>query len=139
MNRDETVKAMAKMLCPKGTANCGKCSKNYKCNVNFSQLSQLFDGGCRIIGDDEVVLTKGAYESLSNKAKENVVKALAIKQETTREILQEILCTKSCEEWFENEQLVDFGRKIVDKIDDIANKYGIEIGGLIYENICKNS
>ena len=48
--RAKTVKDMAKILCPKGTANCEKCSKDYKCNVNFSQLSQLFDGGCRILG-----------------------------------------------------------------------------------------
>jgi 6-phosphogluconate dehydrogenase len=52
MNKNETVKNMAKILCPKGTANCEKCSKDYKCNVNFSQLSQLFDGGCRILDDE---------------------------------------------------------------------------------------
>lgn len=55
MNKDETVTAMAKILCPKGTANCEKCSKNYKCNVNFSQLAQLFDGGCRILGPVELL------------------------------------------------------------------------------------
>ena len=64
MNKDEAVKDMAKILCPKGTANCEKCSKDYKCNVNFSQLSQLFDGGCRIIGDDEFVLKKDEYKEL---------------------------------------------------------------------------
>lgn len=42
------------------------------------------------VGKDEVVLTKGAYESISNKAKANVVKAVEIKQEAAREILQAI-------------------------------------------------
>jgi 6-phosphogluconate dehydrogenase len=76
MNRDETVKYMAKILCPKGTANCEKCSKNYKCNVNFSQLSQLFDGGCRIIGDDEIVLKKDEYAELCMAEYESIDEAI---------------------------------------------------------------
>lgn len=64
MNRDETVKDMAKILCPKGTANCEKCSKSYKCDVKFSQLAQLVDGGCQLVGDDEVVLKKDDYKEL---------------------------------------------------------------------------
>lgn len=95
--------------------------------------------GYKLIGNEEVVISKHLYEQLKkhnadrkrlrlrwHQAKQELEQA---KQETAREILQEILYTKSCEEWFENEQLVDFGKKIVDKIENLANKYGIELEG----------
>lgn len=64
MDKETQVLEMAKILCPKGTANCEKCSKNYKCDVKFSQLAELFDGGCQIVGDDEIVIKKSEYDTL---------------------------------------------------------------------------
>ena len=50
-----------------------------------------------------------------------------IRKETAKEILNEILFVESVEGWEENEQLVKFGNKIVDKIEELAKKYGVEI------------
>lgn len=50
-----------------------------------------------------------------------------IRKETVKEILNEILFVESVEGWEENEQLVKFGNKIVDKIEELAKKYGVEI------------
>lgn len=99
MDKETQVLEMAKILCPKGTANCEKCSKNYKCDVKFSQLAELIDGGCRIVGEDEIVIKKSEYKGLrltkyiameeaieyEKTAYKQLEKA---KQETTREILQ---------------------------------------------------
>lgn len=49
-----------------------------------------------------------------------------VRKETAREILNEILFVESVEGWEENEQLVKFSNKIVDKIEELANKYGVE-------------
>ena len=99
MNRDETVKDMAKILCPKGTANCEKCSKSYKCDVKFSQLAQLVDGGCQLVGDDEVVLKKHEQDKLllaQYAARKTIDEIFSLslekieeaKKETAREILR---------------------------------------------------
>lgn len=68
--------------------NCEYYAMKYCGSVK--KANALYNAGCRIVGEDEVVLTKGAYESISNKAKANVVKALEIKQETARAILKEL-------------------------------------------------
>ena len=46
--------------------------------------------GYRKIPEDSVVLSKGAYESLSSKAKANVVNAIEIRKETAEEIYTKI-------------------------------------------------
>ena len=84
-----------------GYQPCNKCEYKLKC--------------------EECVYNHMSISTIVNDAQKAIVK----------EILKEILYTKSCEEWFENEQLVDFGRKIVDKIDNIAQKHGIELGDYI--------
>lgn len=107
MDKETQVLEMAKILCPKGTANCEKCSKNYKCDVKFSQLAELFDGGCQIVGDDEIVIKKSEYEAV--KKSKNIIQLdiseellkeyeyemqelkQKVRQETTREILQEVV------------------------------------------------
>ena len=50
-----------------------------------------------------------------------------IEKETVEKILNEILFVESVEGWEENEQLVKFGNKIVDKIEELAKKYGVEV------------
>lgn len=111
MDKEKQVLEMAKILCPKGTANCEKCSKNYKCDVKFSQLAELFDGGCQIVGEDEIVVKKEAYEKfvgqlieqeeIAHSYEQGYAELLQsnhflqdklenARQETTREILQYI-------------------------------------------------
>ena len=50
-----------------------------------------------------------------------------IEKETAEKILNEILFVVCVEGWEENEQLVKFGNKIVDKIEELAKKYGVEV------------
>ena len=50
-----------------------------------------------------------------------------IEKETAEKILNEILFVESVEGWEEDEQLVKFGNKIVDKIEELAKKYGVEV------------
>ena len=52
-----------------------------------------------------------------------------IEKETAEKILNEILFVESVEGWEENEQLVKFGNKIVDKIEELAKKYGVKVKG----------
>ena len=48
-------------------------------------------------------------------------------KETAREILKEILFVKGIKGWQKNKQLVAFGNRIVDKIDELAKQFGVEI------------
>lgn len=48
-------------------------------------------------------------------------------KETAKEILKEILLIESVDGWQENKQLVDFGNKIVDKIERLAKQFGVEV------------
>lgn len=73
MDKETQVLEMAKILCPKGTANCEKCSKNYKCDVKFSQLAELIDGGCQIVGDDEIVESMKTYERARQEAAREII------------------------------------------------------------------
>ena len=50
-----------------------------------------------------------------------------VRKHTAKEILQELLLVESVEQWQENEQLVQFGNKIVDKILELAKRFGIEV------------
>lgn len=141
MNKDEN---MAKAIRKAMVEYVGE--KYYElCVAGFSAdiiSKALYNANYRKIPEGSVVISKEEYEILTNisSLKDKVQEALNInpieelvqverdaRQETAREILQEILYTKSSEEWFENEQLVDFGKKIVDKIENLANKYGIEL------------
>ena len=106
MDKETQVLKMAKILCPKGTANCEKCSKNYKCDVKFSQLAELFDGGCQIVGENEIVIKQTDYVELNKdfydwkkEYDHNCLLRLEVfelekqlekaKQEAVREVLQE--------------------------------------------------
>lgn len=89
----------------------------------------------RKVGEDEVVLTKGAYESISNKAKANVVKALEIKQEAVREVLQKLFPKEDMStdttvdldkngKWVKRE--INYFTIYEDEVKDLAKEYGIE-------------
>lgn len=71
------------------------------------------------IPEDSVVLTKGAYESISSKAKANVVNAVEIRKETVSEILDRV----DYESGGQTKQITDLLRK----------QYGVEIKENKYE------
>ena len=89
---------------------------------------KLYDLGYRKLPDGATVLLVGKYnQALDGKTIEYFIKHNEqIRKETAREILNEILFVESVEGWEENEQLVKFSNKIVDKIEELANKYGVE-------------
>ena len=63
------------------------------CDTSFEENCKLLAYdlvtlGYQKVDTNSVILTKGAYESLSSKAKANVVNAVEIRKETAREILQ---------------------------------------------------
>ena len=131
MNKDEMK--MIEEMATHMVDYCGRfqmCPYDADSNVtcDICKARSLYNANCRIIADDEIVVKKSEQKQWlkdcieSNKKTEEIAR-----KQTAREILQEILYTKSCEEWFENEQLVDFGEKIVDKIENLAKKYGIEL------------
>ena len=88
----------------------------------------IYNAGYRKVPDGAVVLLIGKNnQALDEKTIVYFVKHNEqIRKETAREILNEILFVESVEGWEENEQLVKFSNKIVDKIEELANKYGVE-------------
>lgn len=50
-----------------------------------------------------------------------------VRKETAEKILKEILFVKGIKGWQENKQLVEFGNKIVDKIEELAKQFGVEV------------
>lgn len=71
--------------------------------------------------EDSVVLSKGAYKSLSSKAKANVVNAVEIRKETAEKILNETMHIPVIEGKFVK---VD---DLIDKLKEIATREGVEI------------
>lgn len=58
---------------------------------HFHRIARfLYKHNYRKLPEDAVVLTKGAYESLSNKARANVVNAVELRKETAREVLDKV-------------------------------------------------
>lgn len=79
----------------------------------------IYGNNYRKIPEDSVVLTKGAYESISSKAKANVVNAVEIRKETAREILTEMFECINC-----------FGVDYVDireKLEELAKQHGVDL------------
>lgn len=111
MDKETQVLEMAKILCPKGTANCEKCSKNYKCDVKFSQLAELIDGGCQIVGEDEqIVNTKQLNGTLNSTLESGKRMGYAQgREETAREIIAIIIDDDGAD------------------LNKIAQKYGVEL------------
>lgn len=130
MDKETQVLEMAKILCPKGTANCEKCSKNYKCDVKFSQLAELFDGGCQIVGEDEIVIKKEDVDYITELYREKFGQVekwrnlcdLKIK-ETARDIFEDIefygVRSLNDKVWGNHFKLTDY------TILDLKIKYGI--------------
>lgn len=129
-----------------GTKRCSRCFSKY-----------LYEQGYRKVPEDSVVLSReelseepyndfckgcpnvrvrssGMTDCCADYSCEQFQKYARLlelyeqsRKETAKEILNEILFVESVEGWEENEQLVKFGNKIVDKIEELAKKYGVEI------------
>lgn len=100
------------------------------CDTSFEENCKLLAYdlvtlGYQKVDTNSVILTKGAYESLSSKAKANVVNAVEIRKETAREILTELL--DFVNGWFEGVENNDFGVEFNRISKDFAEKYGVEI------------
>ena len=107
----------------------------------YGKAEELIKQGYQKVDKDkQIVLSREEYEILLSNADNAFQDGLnesrelykqevetEIRKETAREILKELLFVESVEGWQENEQLVEFGNKIVDKIEELAKQYGIEI------------
>lgn len=84
-----------------------------------------------------VVLSKEEWAGLQGKAWASTFKdaeilqlkeeLIQVRKETVEKILKEILFVKGIKGWQENKQLVEFGNKIVDKIEELAKQFGVEV------------
>lgn len=92
---------MAKADLEYGIQECSKCEYKLRCEE------------CVYNGKDMAALIE--FEKQQTR------------KDTAREILKEILYVESPKNWENNEQLVEFGNNITDKIDQLADKYGVEV------------
>lgn len=91
----------------------------------------LYNAGYRQC-KDKVALTKGAYESISSKAKANVANAIEIRRETAREIFDKVydfgqgfFIERSLMEEDEFNGILDEVKKLF--LNVVAKKFGVEI------------
>jgi protein-arginine kinase len=75
------------------------------------------------IPEGAVVLTEGAYKSLSSKAKANVVKAVELRKETAREILQSLSSVIHDNEKYGNNFVVVYTKDL----QELAKQFGVEV------------
>ena len=84
-----------------------------------------------ILPPNSVVLSSEEWKQIKNSlyySKEELDKKLAkARKETAEEILKEILFVKGIKGWQENKQLVEFCNRIVDKIEELAKQFGVEV------------
>ncbi len=86
------------VCCDTCAEDCGECERNFNALVRLAEIEDKIESG-----------------------------KLCDRKEIAKEILNEILFVESVEGWEENEQLVKFSNKIVDKIEELAKKYGVEV------------
>lgn len=106
MNKDEKkmIEEMAQVLCNRRCEDCELLGVSCGCK---SYCTRLYNAGCRIIADDEIVIKKSERVNVIAEEFEELVR-----KETAREILQIIKD--------EYEYIGDLERII-------AKKYGIEL------------
>ena len=120
MDKDEMIEEMASIICV-GTLNEGICEKCdfkkhehfgfiYQCR-KFDDAEALYNAGYRKVAEDEIVESMKTYERA--------------RQETAREILQDIMTKISS---FEVAGLTIKSVDInIDFVKDLAQKYGVEL------------
>lgn len=125
MTKDEMImiEEMAKVLCNR---KCGECEYIPRLCGYKSYCTRLYNAGCRIIADDEIVIKKKQYEQLKkyNRDRKRLrLKWQQAKQETAREILALIgKPNYKGDDWYEGAFYKQ--EQIREQIADI---YGIEL------------
>ena len=131
------IEEMARVV----SMNCGECdtckflgkaTNKIDC-IDFFAANELYEQGYRQC-KDKVVLSREEYEEMIADIKVSKEKLARIidsakdkaRKETAEKILKEILFVKSVKGWQENKQLVEFGNRIVDKIEELAKQFGVE-------------
>lgn len=100
-DKEKQIEQIARIMCGHDCEECAKETAEWR-GVSFEkakavqclikkQAELLYNAGCRIILEDSVVLTKGAYDSISSKAKANVVNAVEIRKETAERDFNHII------------------------------------------------
>lgn len=128
--KEKQIEEMAKVMCGNDCEECAKESaefyqqtleeaRNNKCLLK-NCAKTLYNAGYRKLPEDSVVLSKGAYESLSSKAKANVVNAVEIRKETAEKILQPLY--DACKDDSYGQVVVDFAI-----LERLAKQFGVEI------------
>lgn len=113
MTDREMIEQMKNDICNACKPRVAKCKCNFPCSMCGIVATELVKKYQPKVPEDSVVLTKGAYESISSKAKANVVNAVEIRKETVREILDRV----DYESGGQTKQITDLLRK----------QYGVEI------------
>lgn len=108
MNKQQQIEEMAQII--NGSTELDTVAY-YRC-MNIAKT--IYNAGYQKIPEDSVVLSKGAYESLSSKAKANVVNAVEIRKETAEKFLQ--LAYDRCLE-----------KSFIKKVEELAKQFGVEI------------
>ena len=124
---------MDKYIIINETYNAILCKDKYR-SRRYRQDRNNIDKHCVIVKttkgraeQERDYLNKNYNEGWAIQKVEPEEEIKRIEKETAEKILNEILFVESVEGWEENEQLVKFGNKIVDKIEELAKKYGVEV------------
>lgn len=89
---------------------------------------ELVEQDYRKITEDNIVLSREEADRFRGQTLNiKKVKAQASK-ETATDIINELKYIESVKDWEENEQLVEFGKRISDKLYELAQRYGVDIG-----------
>ena len=114
---------------------CDKCKIERHENAQI-MADHLYNAGYRKLPEDSVVLSKGAYESLSSKAKANVVNAVEIRKETAEKILKDIWDNKfettiTIRHNCSKEDVENIGKAFIisirNKLIELAKQFGVEV------------
>ena len=127
---EEMAKIIALEMCPtqKEYSKFNNEATCYfaRCRNIKNAVDKLINAGYRKIPEDSVVLSKGAYESLSSKAKANVVNAVEIRKATAKNFLNMIYwkAVKHMKGENKDECFIEMS---FEKLDELAKEFGGEI------------
>ena len=135
MTDREMIEQMENDICNACKPRVAKCKCNFPCIMCGIVATELVEKYQPKIPDGAVVLTKGAYESISSKAKANVVNAVEIRKETAEKILNEIGNTPILDKGkylkdlneSQRELLSAIGINLNKKLKELAKQYGVEV------------
>ena len=136
MNKDEMIKEMADRMddyC-QSTQECPHFrleDEDYEITCSICRARSLYNAGYRKVGEDEVVLKQSEVDEFRKDHAEVKFLKNKIKQETAREILQEIFTLLHTIKGQDYEDGIPYYCEEVeifnDRLSEIFNKYGIEL------------